>query len=198
MNSRIYFVTSNSRKVYSLQRRLKDLPYDIVQKNIKLNEIQSDSIKEVAIAKANFAYKKLKKPLIVNDSGLVIPELNNFPGPYTKYVTNTIGNKGILKLLENNLQRSAYTTQTLVYIDEYAKQYVFEDRVWGSIANYENNIETDVNWGKIWNIFIPKGADNVQSALSEKEYDRCRKHAQENSVWESLYKILLKRVDNER
>lgn len=195
MTKKIYFVTSNAQKVHSLQRRLKDLAYEIVPVNLEIDEIQRDSIREIAVAKAKAAYTQLNAPLIVNDSGLVIDALNNFPGPYTKYVVNTIGNSGILKLLENQSNRNAYTTQTLVYINEQAQKYVFEDRVYGTIACQEATVKTDNSWGKIWNIFIPKSARDVRAALSEEEYDECRKHAQENSVWESLYEVLLKAED---
>jgi XTP/dITP diphosphohydrolase len=60
---------------------------------LKLNEIQSDSIEEIAFEKSNSAYKQLYRPVIVEDDGLFIDELNGFPGQYSSYVYKTIENK---------------------------------------------------------------------------------------------------------
>ena len=106
----IYFATGNSRKVLSLKKALSDLPIDIIQYTGELLEPQKDNIKEVALSKARQAFSILKNRVIVNDGGLVIPSLKGFPGPYTKYIDNTIGNLGIIKLLSNIQNREAYTT----------------------------------------------------------------------------------------
>ena len=42
----------------------------------------------------------------VQDSGLSIRALQDFPGPYTKYVTQTLGMRGILKLMEGVADRA--------------------------------------------------------------------------------------------
>ena len=52
--------------------------------------------------KAQDAFSKCKKPLIVEDDGIFIDSLGGFPGPYSSYVHKTIGNKGILNLLKYN------------------------------------------------------------------------------------------------
>ena len=88
----IYFATGNPRKVLSLKKALSDLPIDIIQYTGELLEPQKDNIKEVALSKARQAFSVLKDSVIVNDGGLVIPSLNGFPGPYTKYIDNVFIN----------------------------------------------------------------------------------------------------------
>ena len=54
----------------------------------------------IARAKAVAAWKILGRSVLVQDSGLVIKALSDFPGPYTKYVVSTIGIAGLLRLLQ--------------------------------------------------------------------------------------------------
>ena len=66
--------------------------------------------------KAQDAFSKLKKPVIIEDDGLFINSLDGFPGPYSSYVFKTIGNKGILNLLKNN--RKAKFVSIITYCDK--------------------------------------------------------------------------------
>jgi XTP/dITP diphosphohydrolase len=75
----------------------------------KTVEIQSDSLSEIASASAQDAYKRCHLPLIVEDAGLFIDALKGFPGPYSAYVYKTLGNKGLLKLLENVQDRKPHS-----------------------------------------------------------------------------------------
>ncbi len=45
---------------------------------------------------------------MVDDSGLFIGFLDDFPGVYSAHVLPTIGNKGILKLMDGIIDRNAY------------------------------------------------------------------------------------------
>jgi XTP/dITP diphosphohydrolase len=45
----------------------------------------------------------VKQPIIIEDDGLFIKSLNGFPGQYSSYSFATIGNRGILKLMKENL-----------------------------------------------------------------------------------------------
>lgn len=186
----IYFITGNPHKVLSLQKALSSLPHKTIQCDLNITETQRDTIQDIASDKARQAFALLKKPLIVNDSGLVIPILNNFPGPYTKYFTNVIGNQGIIKLLENMEDREAYMAQTLVYIDIDGREHIFEDKVMGHISSKEDNSQNPRAWGNIWKIFIPLGAECPLSSLSEEDYHVLRKGAQIGSVWNDIHNLL--------
>ena len=54
-------------------------------------EVQADAVAEVALGKARQAWRVLRRALIVQDSGFQLHTLQNFPGPYTKYVVKTLG-----------------------------------------------------------------------------------------------------------
>ena len=56
--------------------------------------------------------------LLVEDSGLFIESLDDFPGVYSSYFFRTVGNQGILKLLENESNRNAeYRACSILYRD---------------------------------------------------------------------------------
>ena len=64
---------------------------------------------QVAAAQCATALPRPQTELVgvaVQDSGLSIRALNGFPGPFTKYVTQTIGMRGLLKLMEGQADRA--------------------------------------------------------------------------------------------
>ena len=71
----------------------------------------------IAAGKAEFAYNQLKIPLIVDDTAFSISALAGFPGPYAAYVLNTLGNAGILKLMDGARDRSAGFTTAIAFAD---------------------------------------------------------------------------------
>ena len=73
------------------------------------------------------AYEKCKKPVIIEDDGLFINSLSGFPGPYSSYIFDTIGNNGILKLLGNN--RDAQFVAIIAFCDSSNEPTLFESSV---------------------------------------------------------------------
>lgn len=105
---RLTFVTTNTGKANEVRSLLKTFGIEIDVCTIKLTEIQSDSLEEIATKSCEEAHEILKGPVFVEDAGLFIECLNGFPGPYSSYVYRTIGIAGVLKLMrgeENRLAR---------------------------------------------------------------------------------------------
>ena len=110
----VHFASGNENKfseIESLFEKEKETRNEkniqVIFSKISIQEIQSDSIIEVAEDKSRKAFKVIKGPLIVEDDGLFIEDLNGFPGVYSSFVFKTIGNKGILDLLRDNKNRRA-------------------------------------------------------------------------------------------
>lgn len=104
---RLAFATSNIHKARELESILRDFKVDIEVVQVKLREIQSDHLEDIATHCCEEAYRILGRPVFVEDSGLFINSLNGFPGPYSSYVYRTIGIPGILKLMEGSTDRDA-------------------------------------------------------------------------------------------
>ena len=83
------------------EKRQSKKKFKILFSKVIIKEIQSESIIEVAEDKVKKAFDIIKSPVIVEDDGLFIDDLNGFPGIYSSFVYKTIGNKGILNLLKD-------------------------------------------------------------------------------------------------
>ena len=113
----ITYVTGNWAKIDSAKQILETLGYQV--NNIKMDtiEIQADTTEEVAKYSAKWASEKLKCAVLKNDSGLFVEALNGFPGVYTHYVDDTLGEDGLLKLLDGVENRKAYFKEVLAYCE---------------------------------------------------------------------------------
>lgn len=149
----LYFATTNKNKYLESQLILQQYDISIELYNISLTEIQSESIEAIAISKAKSAFAEISKPVIVEDDGLFIYELNSFPGQYSSYVHKTIGNNGILKLLLDSKSRSAVFRSYFTYYDGERNPKSFRGEVYGSIS-YRI---TEGGWGYD-PIFVPRGS----------------------------------------
>ena len=157
-SSDLFLVSSNRHKYQEAKQILAQFGIQLGFVKSSLEEVQSDSLKEIALKKAKDAFSKCKKPVIIEDDGLFIESLGGFPGPYSSYVFKTIGNHGILDLLEKN--RKAHFVSMITYCDKKTVQS-FEAKLEGTISTSQK--------GKGWGydpIFIPK---NVYKTFAELE-----------------------------
>lgn len=165
----IVFVTSNTGKVKTLMRRLDKTKYKITQKDLDIPEVQANNAREIATFKAGYAYKQVDKPIIVQDSSFHIHALGGFPGPYIKFVNETLGPHGVVKLMEGVEGRSCHFELALAYADdEGTKSFVYETRP-GQLATevYEENSENA--WSSLWKIYMPPDHQKVLAALTSEE-----------------------------
>ena len=116
-SSELFFVSSNENKFQEAERILSNSGVQINLFKTTLEEIQSNNLNDIAEQKAINAYDLIQKPVIIEDDGLFINSLNGFPGPYSSYVYDTIGNEGIIKLLENSEIRDAKFVSIIAYCD---------------------------------------------------------------------------------
>lgn len=129
----LYFATSNKNKFSeALELFRKNGSVQIKQLKFKHNEIRSDSLEEIALEAVEKAYRKIKKPVFVEDSGLFIESLNNFPGTYSAWVYKKIGNRGILSILKSR-NRTAVFRCCIAYANG-NKRKVFFGECSGKIA----------------------------------------------------------------
>jgi len=156
----LFFVSSNNYKYQEAKKILDSFGINLGFFKSNLEEIQSNSIKEISSKKAIDAFSKYKKPLIVEDAGLFIDSLDGFPGPYSSYVFKTIGNKGILNLLKQ--KRKAKFVSVVTYCDKNILK-TFDSKLFGSISKNSK--------GKDWGydpIFIPKNYTKTFAELNNK------------------------------
>ena len=163
-SSKLFFASSNENKFQEPERILSDLGVQINFYKTILEEIQSNDLNDIAEKKAINAYDLIQKPVIIEDDGLFINSLNGFPGPYSSYAYDTIGNKGIMSLLENSQTRDANFVSIIAYCDNDYGVKLFESSIPGKISSV---IEKG-GWGYD-PIFIPDGESKTYANVSDKD-----------------------------
>ena len=181
---KIYFVTGNINKIKEARIILKDLDVEIEQIKIDYPEIQG-TLEEVAEFGAKWVYDILKKPVIVEDSGFFVEALNGFPGTYSRFVQETIGNEGILKLLEGKDNRNAYFKTVIGYCDENGIK-LFKGIVKGRVSN---EIRSKGYGFAYDSIFIPEGEERTFAEMTTEEKSQI---SHRKRAFEEFKKFLLK------
>lgn len=133
----IYFVTGNKGKFSEVKEKLQPLDIKLIQKDIGYPEIQTDSLEDVVQYGVKHIEERFHSPFIIEDAGLFIKALKDFPGVYSKDVFYTIGCKGILKLLKSVKERSAVFRSVYVYSEPKKEPVFFKGESQGKIANIE-------------------------------------------------------------
>lgn len=166
----IAFVTSNTGKVATSVEHLGPLGVMLDQVRLELDEIQSRSVQEVALHKAQQAFEVLRRPLVIEDSGFYIDEFDGFPGPLVRYVINALGAEGIARLADLTETRRCHFEGVLVYIDAHGAHSVFVDEGdSGTIADKPTADPQPGAWSALWDVFVPPGSNTALSALKEDE-----------------------------
>lgn len=163
-SSELFFASSNEHKFEEAQRILSHLGVKIKLFKTTLEEIQSNSLSEIAKRKAIDAFTKIQKPVIIEDDCLFINSLNGFPGPYSSYVYETIGNKGLVRLLENTELRDAKFVEIIAYCNGVDDVQLFESSIPGKISS----IIEKGGWGYD-PIFIPDGESKTYANVPNKD-----------------------------
>jgi len=186
----IYFITGNNSKFNEIQKlfQKEDLSYELKRNIIKTTEIQARSIKEVAIFKLNSVRGKVNSSFFIEDAGFFVDKpLNGFPGVYSKYVLNTIGNKGILNLIKDYSDTKAHFEAVIaLFFQPFNETLIFEGVVEGKVAK---NTRGRGGFG-FDPIFIPKEFPNrtfAELTTAEKNLVSHR-----GKAWNKMFEFLKK------
>lgn len=129
-SSIIYFVTTNARKAATYTKRFKEIGYRVEIVPIEIEESRDFDVRDVARKKAQAAARATdKRPLIVEDRGLKIRSLNDFPGSHVKVATGLLGLAKLIGIIDpkNPTVRFDYAV-VLIDVDEVVHEYYgYED-----------------------------------------------------------------------
>jgi XTP/dITP diphosphohydrolase len=157
------FVTTNRHKFRELLEIAGGFGIDLEMIDRSYPEIQSPDLVEIAKEGARKCSTDLGTGFFVEDSGLFIEKLRGFPGPYSSYVHSTIGNGGILDLLGDSEERSAFFLSVIVFFDD--EYHIFEGRVDGTIA-HEARGRSGFGFDPI---FKPSGFDTTFAEMGKRK-----------------------------
>ena len=142
---RILYATSNQNKIDSANRNLAKFGIDVEGVKISdVQEIQSDNIEEISKSKAKQAFKYIKSPLIVSDSGWEIPSLHGFPGPMMTYVNRWFSSQDFLNLMKDKEDKTIILREYITYISNDITK-IFSHEIKGYFLDFEEGEGTSLD-----------------------------------------------------
>jgi len=113
----VVFATSSVIKYSVAWHVLAKSNINLVREDLDVPEIQGEEGEVIARDKAEKAFQKLGKPVIITDDTWMIPGLNNFPGPYMKSMNEWLTPEDWLRLTDTLADRRIILRQFAVYQD---------------------------------------------------------------------------------
>jgi XTP/dITP diphosphohydrolase len=166
----VFFATGNINKFNEARSILSQHDIVVGMLRLKGDEIQSDSLKDIAQTSVINAFRRCRLPIFVEDAGLFIDALSGFPGPYAAYVYKTIHNSGILKLMENISDRQAKFQSVIAYCDDQTpcEPECFDGESKGGITLAERKEQGKSGFG-FDPIFQPEGSAKTFAEMTIEE-----------------------------
>jgi inosine triphosphate pyrophosphatase len=200
----ILFITGNQNKLKEVQQILSTttttttslsidddkFPYDIINENIDLPELQGDDTIEIAKEKCIMAAKQYMSTsksklsssssssssyptiLFTEDTSLCFHALHGMPGPYIKWFLKKCGHDGLYQMLGGYEDKTAYalTVVALIVIhdhdhdDSNYEVHIFEGRTEGRIVPPRGSLE--FGWDPI---FEPLHTNQTYAEMTKDE-----------------------------
>jgi len=180
----INFATSNPGKVKEFKQILEP---EIKVNHIKISypELRSDNPEEITRASAEMLAKKLKKTVVVEDSGLFIKALNDFPGTCSAYIHKRIGLQGIIKLMKGIRNRECAYRSAVAYCKPRKNPISFLGEEKGKVAE---SVRGHFGFGHD-PIFVPEGSSKTYGEMKNcEEIKKFRRRAVLKLKWYLLNK----------
>tara|TARA_Y100000310_G_scaffold345746_1_gene469159 strand:+ start:6189 stop:6758 length:570 start_codon:yes stop_codon:yes gene_type:complete len=186
--SKITFITTNKHKVLEAKAVLKEFDIKVEHLKVDYPEDKEGTIHDVVIKAIQPLANKLKKPVVIEDTGLFFEAFVHFPGLYPKYIFESLGYKGILKLLKNENNKAFFLT-VVGYCEPNKEPELFEGKMPGIITDKVFNLDKDAM--PYDRIFIPNG---YKDTISHMPMDLKNSFSQRAQAFRKLGKFLTKKV----
>ena len=182
---KILFATSNTGKLLEVKTLLSPLGYEVKHLRAAYPEIQAETNQEVAAFGIHWVSREIKAgdAIMLEDAGLFIHALSNFPGVFSKYVFDTIGLEGILKLMDKEADRSAHFESCIAFMRKGSEPVIFKGRADGNLVH-----EPKGSHGFGYDpIFVAEGETKTFAEMTTEEKN---KHSHRGRAFQKLIKYL--------
>jgi inosine triphosphate pyrophosphatase len=158
------FITGNPNKLKQTQ---KYAPFVTQSQALDLPEIQSLDPVEVATVKAEAAFALVQKPILIEDTSVVIECLGRLPGPFIKWFLEELEPVGLCRLADADPKRRAHAMVTYAVHDG-QEVHIFTGSSTGTISQ-EPIGSNGFGWDAV---FIPEGCATTQANMQDDERER--------------------------
>lgn len=172
-------VTGNPSKLAEARRLFPAL--EAIE--LDLPEIQSLDVYEVLRAKGAEAWRRLRRPVIVEETSLELPVLGGFPGPLVKWMLEAVGPDGLARIVAAEGDPTATARCALLYSDG-NREIVGEGTTSGHLVLPPRG---DAGFG--WDpVFEPDGSDQTYGEMAPQAKDSM---SHRGKAWEAFEHALL-------
>jgi non-canonical purine NTP pyrophosphatase (RdgB/HAM1 family) len=172
-------VTGNPGKI--AEARLA-LGAELEAVEVDLPEIQSLDYLEVLRAKADEAWRRVGRPLIVEEAGLDLAALNGFPGPLVKWMLEAVDAEGLARTATALGNPRAASRCFLLYKDR-DREIVSEGRTDGTLIRPGRGTH-----GFGWDpVFLPDGSERTFGELTGAEKGEV---SHRGKAWRAMARLL--------
>ena len=135
--------------------------FPIAHENVDLPEIQGLDLIEILEAKGREAWRRLGRPLVVEETGLELGAFNGFPGPLVKWMLAALGAEGLARAALALGDDRAVARCALIYV-EADSRLVAEGRTEGVLVATARG-----GGGFGWDpVFVPAGESLTYAELA--------------------------------
>jgi XTP/dITP diphosphohydrolase len=158
------FLTRNPGKFRELSELIDSSKYKLLQDSTEINELQTEDMDALIRDKILKAFEKVRRPLVVDHTGLHFDLLNGFPAGLTSVFYDKLKPEGIASLIGKSANRKV-TAVTLIGYCDGKKIHMFKGQIDGLVSDAPRGDE-GFQWDKI---FIPNGYDKTFAQLGNKK-----------------------------
>lgn len=159
---KIYFLSNNPFKIAEVKKILSAKDYEIEGCNEKINEIQTDNEELIVRDKVIKAFKKIQKPLFVEQTGLYIEDFGNLPGGLTQVVWDSLKADKFCDFFGTRKNTRAKAMTTIGYCDG-KKIEIFQGHIYGNIVDKPRG-DQSFQWDCV---FQPEGYDKTFAEMGD-------------------------------
>lgn len=160
MKSELRFLTRNDGKLRELRSMIAATDYTLVSDATEIHELQTEDTERLIRDKVIRAFDIVRRPLIVDHTGLAFELLNGFPAGLTSVFYDKLQPAGIAALIGKSLKPSVTATTWIGFCDG-RRIHTFKGSIRGKIAEEPRGAE-----GFQWDtVFIPEGYDQTFAEL---------------------------------
>jgi XTP/dITP diphosphohydrolase len=157
---KIYFASNNEFKIKEAREILENI--ELLPVKIKIDEIQSDNAEKIVRDKVLKAFKKIRRPVFVEHTGLYLDDFGNLPGGLTQIVWDSLEADKFCDFFGNRSNTKAEAKTIIGYCDGKIVN-IFNGSIMGNISDKPRG-NRDFQWDCV---FIPEGYDKTFAELGD-------------------------------
>lgn len=158
---KIYFLSSNKYKIKEVKNMLSSSKIKVISVSMKIKEIQSEDMKEIVEDKVLKGFRKIGRPVMVEQTGLFINDFGDLPGGLTQIFWDSLQ----ADKFSSFFSKATVTAKTIVAFCDGKQIKSFEGEVSGKIVSPPRG-NRDFQWDCV---FQPDGYYETFSEMGEKK-----------------------------